>query len=207
MAIAHRLEKGGLNFKKIPGDFSNDDKMALTALVPVASGSEEIEFSAIFDVLVRAGFHVTVAAPSAPGNLKLSRGLAIHVDKSLDAIKDDHFAVVAVPGGMPGAELLGESAALAGILKNAKWVGAICAAPAKVLAPLGFLEGKNFTCYPGFEDSVVGGTYLAEPVVVSGNVITADGPAHAVDFALAIVEAVKGEAQAKNVGDGLLFKK
>jgi len=62
-----------------------------TALIPVADGSEEIEFSAIFDVLSRAGFSVTVAAPRAPAILKLSRGLTLHVERNLEEIKSENF--------------------------------------------------------------------------------------------------------------------
>ena len=57
-----------------------------------------------------------------------------------------------LPGGMPGATNLHEFTALGDLLKVHKGkIAAICAAPAVVLAPLGILQGKEATCYPGFE--------------------------------------------------------
>ena len=88
------------------------------ALVPVAEGSEEIEFSAIFDILARAGFDVIVASPKAPANIELSRGLVIHVTRSLESLLGHTFDIVAIPGGMPGASNLAESKALKNILSD-----------------------------------------------------------------------------------------
>ena len=183
------------------------------ALVPVAEGSEEIEFSAIFDILVRAGFDVIVASPKAPANVELSRGLVIHVTKSLDSLLGHTFDVVAIPGGMPGASNLAESKALKNILADTKeagkWIGAICASPAVVLKPWGFLpEGVKATCYPSFRDAIKENLDECAVVVDSeAKVITADGPAHAVEFGLAIVREILGEKKSAEIADALLFKK
>ena len=84
--------------------------------------------------------------------------------------------------------------------QKGKLVSAICAAPF-ILGQLGFLEGRNATCFPGFEDRLTGAEYKDVPVIIDGNVITARGMGAAIDFALAIVEyasdSVAAEALAK----------
>jgi protein deglycase len=62
-----------------------------------------------------------------------------------DAAKDDYDLVVC-PGGMPGATHLRDSVTLKGILEKQKAAGkpygAICAAPAVVLATHGLVDEK-----------------------------------------------------------------
>ena len=59
-----------------------------------------------------------------------------------------------VQGGMPGAERLGSSQDLMGLLQKQREAGriwaAICAAPAVVLEAQGWLKHKKATCHPAF---------------------------------------------------------
>ena len=123
------------------------------ALIPIADGTEEIELAATANVLVRGGFHVTVASVGSSKTCKLSRGLKVVADALLDDLQEKTvFDVIVCPGGMPGAENLSKNHKLSGILKHqaeeGRWVAGICAAPAVVLAPLGILQEKTATCYP-----------------------------------------------------------
>ena len=100
------------------------------------------------------------------------------------------------PGGLPGADNLGENVELMSVLKEHFAAGrltcAICAAPARVLAKnLGeSLSGRRMTAYDGFGDQLetAGAVYTAADVETDGNLITAKGPGLAVDFGLAILE-------------------
>lgn len=62
------------------------------------------------------------------------------------------YDLVACPGGMPGAKALADSAGLTQLLlaqhKSRRLVGAICASPGVVLAPLGILKNKRAAVYP-----------------------------------------------------------
>ena len=90
--------------------------------------------------------------------------------------------------------------------REEKLVGAICAGP-MVLQKAGIVAGKNFTCYPGVEEEIKDGIYRDSSVVVDGNIITAKGPAFAVDFSLIIVEYLLGKEKKDELGkDILLFK-
>jgi len=86
-------------------------------LVPIADGSEEIETCCITDTLVRAGAEVTVASVEATTTCTMSRGLKIVADALVTDVSGD-WDLVALPGGMPGAERLRDSDALDAILRK-----------------------------------------------------------------------------------------
>ena len=107
------------------------------------------------------------------------------------------FHLVVLPGGIPGAEHLRDSAELIGILtrqrEKGRLYGAICASPAVVLAHHGLLEGRQATCHPGFIDRLASRDRVEKRVVVDGNCLTSRGRGTAVEFALALVEGIYGE--------------
>ena len=86
-----------------------------------------------------------------------------------------------------------------------KLVSAICAAPS-VLGQAGLLEGKKATCHPGFEDKLLGATWLEEPVVVDGNVITSRGMGTAIAFALEIVRYFADDESVEKIKTGLVYQ-
>lgn len=186
------------------GDTKNEETiMQKTVLVPVADGTEELEAVAIIDVLRRAGAAVTVA--SVNGNLQItaSRGVVIVADALIEDCAHMDFHLVVLPGGIPGAEHLRDSAALIQLLKRQQeknsLYGAICASPALVLAHHGLLEGRQATCHPGFADHLPARDKIESRVVVDGNCITSRGPGTAVEFALALVEQLFGRGKREEV--------
>ena len=112
-------------------------------LVPIADGSEEIETSCITDTLVRAGAEVTVASVEATTTCTMSRGLKIVADALVTDLGNDKFDLVALPGGMPGAERLRDSDALDAILRKQDArrapLAAVCASPAVILKSKGLI--------------------------------------------------------------------
>ena len=179
-------------------------------LVPIADGSEEIEAVTIIDVLRRAGAEVTVASVDGL-TITASRGVRITADRLLkDCLRDD-FDMIVLPGGIPGAEHLRDSAALKHILErhaqNQRWIGAICAAPAVVLAHHGQLEGKKATCHPGFADRLEPAVLSTAPVVVDGKVVTSRGPGTAMAFAFKLVELLFGHQRAQQVAEPMVLLK
>ena len=116
-----------------------------------------------------------------------------------------------LPGGVRGATNLAKSAEVAEFIKKmhkaGKIVAAICAAPAAVLAPLGILDGKKATCYPGCETDFSGKIgHSKERVVVDGNIITSQGPGTALEFALLIAARLVGQEMADTVRSKMLVK-
>lgn len=177
-------------------------------LVPLAEGCEELEAVTIIDLLRRAGIEV-VTAGLQPGIVKASRGTQLVPDATLDAVLRDEFDMIVLPGGMPGAQHLREDPRIIALLKKmaeqGKYTAAICAAPT-VLAEAGLLVGKRVTSYPGFLDKldVPGMAYLKDAVVKDGKILTSRGPGTAMDFALALIEALAGKARRDEVEAGLV---
>jgi 4-methyl-5(b-hydroxyethyl)-thiazole monophosphate biosynthesis len=160
-------------------------------LVPLAEGFEELEAVTIIDILRRAGVEVVVAS-LAGSPVTGSHGIRLAADTPLAAVLEQDFDMIALPGGMPGAEHLKNDPRIAGFVRRLHGrgspVAAICAAP-MVLAAAGVLEGRRATGYPGFLADAA-----ADAVVVDRNVITSRGPGTALDFALTLVETLAGAA-------------
>ncbi len=175
-------------------------------LVPLADGCEELEAVTIIDLLRRAGIEV-VTAGLKPGIVLASRGVQLVPDATLDVALQDDYDMVVLPGGMPGASHLKGDARIIALLKKMaaarKYTAAICAAP-MVLAEAGILDGKQATCYPGALDSWSGVTIRKDPVIKDGTVLTSRGPGTAMDFALALVEALSGAEKRQQVEAALV---
>ena len=181
--------------------------MSPTALVPIADGSEEIEAVTIIDVLRRAGVKVTVAAVGKP-QITAAQGVRLVADTTLSACRGQTFDLIALPGGMPGAEHLRDSDLLRDLLgeqmRSKRLVAAICAAPAVVLAHHGLLGQRPVTCHPAFFERLEPSWRSEERVVVADQLITSRGPGTALEFALALVGALCGAEQAARVAAPML---
>ncbi|MGH8198191.1 MAG: DJ-1 family glyoxalase III [Steroidobacteraceae bacterium] len=165
-------------------------------LVPLAEGFEELEAVTIVDILRRAGVEVVVAS-LAGSPVTGAHGIRLSADTPLGALAEQEFDMIALPGGMPGAEHLKKDARIAEIVRRlhgkGRPVAAICAAP-MVLAAAGVLDGRRATSYPGFLKDAERATVVTDAVVVDGGVITSRGPGTALDFALALVEQLSGSS-------------
>lgn len=172
-------------------------------LVPLAEGFEEIEAVTVIDILRRAGVEVLTAGLEA-GPVTGSHGIGVVPDATLAEALDQDFDMMALPGGLPGADHLENDLRIARMLRaladSGRFTAAICAAP-KVLAAAGLLDGRLATSYPGFLDPArTPGLELSEaPVVEDGTVITSRGPGTAMDFALALVERLEGKDARESV--------
>lgn len=171
------------------------------ALVPLAQGCEELEAVTIIDLLVRAGVEVTTAGLDERV-VTASRGTRLVPDTTIDAISNERFDLIALPGGQPGADHLRDSKPLQTLLKQhadgQKWLAAICAAP-RVLAEAGLLEGKQVTCYPGALDEYPQLDVRSSALEIDGRIITSRGPGTAMDFALALIECLQGRGKRDEV--------
>ncbi len=178
---------------------------APTVLVPLAEGFEELEAVSVIDLLRRAGIDVTVAGLAA-GPVCASRGTRVLPDTTLDAVAGRDWDMIVLPGGLPGADHLAADARLRDLLTRhagaGRWTAAICAAP-KVLVAAGLLEGRRATAYPGVLEAAGHGAAVAEAVVCDGSLITSRGPGTAMDFALALIEALLGKGKRDEVEGAL----
>jgi protein DJ-1 len=179
-----------------------------SALVLLAAGAEEIEFTVIVDVLRRAKISVTAAGIAGDGPVTCSRGVRILPDVALADVTSDFDAVI-LPGGAAGAAALAASSEVGQVLTQ-QWqrggiVAAICAAPIALLRH-GIALGANLTHYPGSSAELAGHYHVTgERVCVSGNLITGIGPGASFEFALALIRALAGDAVADATQGPLLL--
>ena len=75
-----------------------------------------------------------------------------------------------------------------------------------MLAPLGVLNGKTATCYPGlgYKINANGGKYEKKTVVVDPKLITSEGSGTTLPFAIEIIRATKGDKAAVSISDAML---
>lgn len=174
----------------------------------LAEGFEEIEALTVVDVMRRAGMDIKTVSITSDRKVAGAHGIGVEADMTFKEADFDGSEWLIIPGGMPGASNLASFEALGDLLKVHKGkIAAICAAPGVVLAPLGLLEGKEATCYPGFEAACkkCGAIMRDVPVMALDRLITANGPSAAMRFALAIVANSLGESVAQQVGSGMLY--
>ena len=183
--------------------------MAKKVLVPIADGIEEIEAVCIIDTLRRAGAEVTVASVDAL-QVTASRGVKLVADATIASCADVTYDAIVLPGGMPGAEHLRDSADLVAKLKEQKasdrLYAAICAAPAVVLHHHGLLKNVRATCYPSMQSQLDANSASRHRLVVHGQCVTAQGPAVAIEFALKLVEMLYGQGKATEVAEAMLVQ-
>ena len=184
--------------------------MTLSALVPIANGSEEIEAITIINLLRRANIHVTVASVEDTNMIEGSRGVKIVADENIKESRNKVFDLIVLPGGLPGAEHLRDSPDLIAMLheqnQSKRLYAAICASPSVVLEPHNLLEGKKACCYPCFKlEKAHQPDDPKATIVISKNLATAQGPAMAMEFSLKLIEWLKGGSEANKIAQGLLF--
>ncbi|MBP2058839.1 4-methyl-5(b-hydroxyethyl)-thiazole monophosphate biosynthesis [Lactobacillus colini] len=165
--------------------------------VVFADGCEEVEGLSTVDVLRRLNIDCDMVGLDKK---------VIHGDHNIlitcDKVVDDSlldYDLVAFPGGRIGAENLRDNQKLAELMvkrhNDGKWDAAMCAAPI-ALSRYGVLKDTNYTCYPGFEDTIKQecptGKFSTAITVTDPKqkVITSRGPATAWAYAYAIAQAL-----------------
>lgn len=174
----------------------------MKVLVPLAEDFEEIEAVTVIDILRRAGIEV-VSAGLKKGPVRASRGVVVIPDMDLGEALESGYDMLVLPGGA-GTKHLREDHRIIelarAMMSNGRHVAAICAAPT-VLAKAGILG--RATAFPGTLETM-GFENEGVPVLRDGNVITSRGPGTAMDFALEIVETLKGTEKRQEVESGLM---
>jgi len=165
----------------------------------LADGFEEMEAIAPIDILRHADLDVKLVGVDSE-YAKSSMSVVIKTDLFLENIKTDGLEALILPGGYVGVENLDKNEKVHELInhcmKNNILIGAICAAPT-ILGRMGVLEGKVACCYPGMGKELKGAILGNDCVCVSDNIVTANGPAAALDFALKLLECLCGSEKAK----------
>lgn len=136
-----------------------------SALVLIAHGTEELEFVATYDILVRAGITThsvfvgsssqSASAPhSHSTHAECSRGVKIIPDLRLPDLEKGkalQYDAIIIPGGAPGAKTISENedvqALIAKFYADGKIVAAICAGSLAIKTS-GIAKDSEVTSHP-----------------------------------------------------------
>lgn len=161
----------------------------------LADGFEETEALTTVDILRRAKFSVKTVGIGKK-EITGSHGITVLADVASSEADLSDMSGVILPGGLPGTTNLEKDGLVCSAVTKAASKGmltaAICAAPS-VLGHLGVLKGKKATCYPGFEEELLGAKYIKAPAVTDGFVITSSGAGAVFEFGFAIVDFLSGD--------------
>lgn len=169
----------------------------------LTEGFETVEALAVVDILRRAGITVDLVSVSGEKAVKSAQGVVVNAEYTFDGHDIDDTDVIFLPGG-PGHKLYEKNDKLIAQIRDFnnknKYIAAICAAPS-ILGRMGILEGKNATCFPGFEGELKGAKLadVKQRVVTDGNIITSRGMGTSVDLGLELVKLLAGEEKAEEL--------
>lgn len=173
-----------------------------------AEGYEEIEALTVVDMCRRAGIETQMVSVTKELTVKGSHNIPVVMDKTIEETAFEQLDMIVLPGGMPGTKNLEQVSVLMEQVKaffeNGKYVAAICAAPS-VFGHLGILQGKKACCYPGFEEELIGANVSMASCEKDGNVITARGMGCAIDFSVAIINALCGDGKGECVAEQIIY--
>ena len=175
-------------------------------IVLLADGFEEIEALTPIDMLRRAGKDVRtvgIMGKIAHG----SHSIDVICDMTADEVELTSVDMAIFPGGMPGAINLDASPftdkVIDAVSKSGGHLAAICAAPL-VFGRRGLLKGKKATCYPGFENELIGASVTGESVVTDGNITTAKGMGVSLKFAEELIKIAVSDKKAAELSGAIM---
>ena len=173
----------------------------------LADGFEEIEALAPLDIMRRANIDVLTVGVTGE-YVTGSHNITVKADILPEKVDYSILDCVILPGGLPGTTNLEKDERVQNTIdyasENNKLICAICAAPS-ILGHKGLLDGKEATCYPGFEDSFEGGKYVKQSVVKCDNFITSDGMGSAYEFGFEITAELTSKETAKKIKEQIQY--
>lgn len=213
-------------------------------IVPVARGFEEIELVSVVDVLRRCRIDVEILSLESSLSVIGAHGITLQADGVFEdrarSCAGSHsgdlegslgeYACITLAGGYENMQCMcahkGLGEALRAFRHAHKLIAAICASPI-VLAHFGILQG-GFTCYPSCQEEALqeakkhrseGLGYVDERVCFEDLILTSQGPATAMEFALRLADILHTEdfktyqinagfrnPIVQNIADGLLWR-
>lgn len=152
----------------------------MKALIISADNFEDSELLVPYYRLKEAGVKVTVASLKR-GTITGKQGYEVSVDKAIEEVNPNDYAILVLPGGKAPAVLRTEPKVLEiaqSFFAGNKPVAAICHGP-QILISAGLMKGRRATCYLSVADELkkAGALYEDQEVVVDANLITSRQPA------------------------------
>ena len=173
------------------------DLTGLRVAVFATDGVEEPEIVEPVRALKDAGAEVAIISPK-PDEIQavhndLEKGRRIPVDRSIYDVSPLDFDATHLPGGTVNADRMRVIPELQVFLREmhegGKPIAAICHAPWELISA-GLARGRTLTSYFTLQDDIrnAGGTWLDEPVVEDGTMVTSRQPADVPLYIAAMIE-------------------
>ncbi len=171
--------------------------MEKTVVLLIAhEGYQPVEYGVTKDVLEQAGINVLTASNKS-GKATAKDNSMTTVDLTVDQINPhavDGLFLIGGPGALEALDTPKVHTLLQQFMALNKPYGSICIS-SRILAKAGVLSNKKATGWDGddklngiFDEHLV--TYVREPSVIDGNIVTAEGPTAAERFGNNIIKAV-----------------
>jgi protease I len=142
-----------------------------------------------------AGARVVIVGSGSKASYKGKRGTAtVTPDTTADKVKAVNFDAIIIPGGY-ATDKMRLHQSMIDLVREAydegKIVAAVCHGP-QLLISADIVRGRRVTSWPSVAVDLknAGATWVDEPVVIDGNIITSRKPADLPKFNKAIMEAV-----------------
>ena len=168
-------------------------------LIFLTTGFEEIEALATIDILYRGGVNIKSVSLTGDRTVAGGHGISVVADYLFEEVDFSDAQMLILPGGTVRInEHEGLKHEILAFARQGKPIAAICAAP-MVFGGLGLLNGRQATCYPGYEKYLAGAHITHAPVTVDGNITTGKAAGYTIEFALELLSQLKGKEVAEEV--------
>lgn len=179
-------------------------------LMIFANGFEESEAIITIDILRRSKIELDLVSLEKELTVTSSNNITICADINYKNINLQHYDFLIIPGGKAVFRYHLDSLITKSIVdyfmsKN-KLVACICAAP-MILGKYGYLNGLEYTSFPGCESKDYQGILKDSNAVTCNNVITGKACGATFDFAYNIVEYLLTKSDADNVINEVYYQK
>jgi len=177
----------------------------LKGLMLLADGFEQTEALTTHDILSRT-HQIDLEYVSITDDLMVTSSMGLRV-QALGLLKDKRvgdYDFIVLPGGKGGVDNLKASPLVLDTIRKFHDAGkkhfAICAAPS-ILGELGYLDGKEYTCFPGFQKGE--GKYIHAGSIIDGDLVTGHSMGYTIEFASNIVRVLLGEEALEGIQKGV----
>lgn len=176
--------------------------------VMLGTGFEEIEALAPVDLMRRAGIEVLTVGINGK-IVSGGRGIGVQADITIDQMDLTDLEMIVLPGGLGGVASIRASEptldAVRFAYENDRFVAAICAGPT-VLADLGITSGRHATCFPGQACNMKDAILEEKAFVRDGKIITGASAGCAVEFGLALIDALRGPEVSEQIRKQIVIR-
>jgi len=160
----------------------------------IEHGFEDVEFQVPYNGLKMAGIEVVVLGSRMNEEYKGKHGKSMQADGTTAEALAAEFDAIVIPGGMAPARMRINPSTIRFVkeaMAQGKLVTAVCDGP-QVLITADVLKGKRATGYIDIYQDLInaGASYVDEPFVIDGNLLTARQPGDLAIFTTALLNCL-----------------